>query len=799
MIKYLAHPNHPLPKHLIDVAEKAARFARCFGGDRHARLAGLLHDLGKAEPEFLKRICSNDKDGKKEPHALHGAALVLGNGSGREPVWPVALAINGHHAGLHNRGNVEKKRREYFPKAMAAMDRLKGDETWKGQTWPLIDSDFGSNLPDWLAKLSFDARMTSEGWLAVELYTRFLFSALIDADRLDTEENDPEVQKHNSPEKRRDWNAFNADTLLAKLNIHIQELAATAAKKASASVLAVRNEVVNECRNSASKDRGVFTLTVPTGGGKTLASMVFALDHAKAHPQIRRVIVVIPYLSIIQQTAKILADVFGEKYVLEHHSQAADPPIDKKIQSDDTDGYDQKRTRRQLAAENWDAPLIVTTSVQFFDSLFSRRPADARKLHNIAQSVIIFDEVQTLPPILLRPILDVLGELANPERPYGCSIVLCTATQPALTRHEDDFPCGLRNPRPIISDGRDGSPNLVEKHFEILRRTTYPELESKEAVPTLTWEQIAERLLASSQKQGLVVVNTRRHARDLFQKVVSLSVKNGNSTPANAIFHLSTWMTPAHRLEVLETVRQRLDAGQPCFLISTQCIEAGVDVDFPVVWRAFAPYDSIVQAGGRCNRNGNLPAEEAQVHIFKPKDGKIPPGLYETATNQTELLRKLDRAKPHDHTSFGDYFRLLYQLSVPDECEIQTQRGQLHFEEVNDLFHFIEDNSFPVLVRQFIEETNGAKVQHDTKSAKVYADAERRSFFLREDWRTFQRDIINLPVYNQNELISQHIITPAFQGRDESLYVLTGDAYYEGGLHGFGFYSGANYSERTVL
>lgn len=475
-MKLYAHQNQSLAAHLIGVAELAARFTSFFGSSEHGRLAGLLHDLGKAEDEFQKRILKAaglaEDDGEKQPHAHHGAALLLQEDAERGgPVLPVAFAINAHHAGLHDRSNLQK-RIGLRESALAAEKRLATDPDWKQI------GHFGKNLPDWLDKLpAATPEELATKLRAVELFTRFLFSALIDGDRLDTEEQAPETKENFA--KRNTWrfgdaglalqdphDAGNnaASQLLRQLCNGIAERRKAAEEKgASADVLEVRAEVLETCDSAAREPRGVFTLTVPTGGGKTLASLYFALKHIVAqnqqgsepHHRLRRIVVVIPFLSIVQQTVRELMDVFQhserDPVVLEHHSQAQDPeaPSGKNAKKGDSDAYSRERTLRQLAAENWDAPIVVTTSVRFFDSLFSRRPADARKLHNIAQSVVIFDEVQTFPPRLMQPILDALGELTNPNRAYGCSLVLCTATQPALLK-SDDFPFGFKHVEHIV-------------------------------------------------------------------------------------------------------------------------------------------------------------------------------------------------------------------------------------------------------------------------------------------------------------------------------------------------------------
>jgi len=815
--EYWAHKDQPLPVHLLGVANLADQFGKFFGAERQAHVAGLLHDLGKAEDEFLKRICG--EKGKEEPHAHHGAAMVLEDTRPGCPIWPVAFAINGHHAGLHDRHNVHKRRTEYA-KAQAAERRLTGSPHWKDQIWPL--DTFGKNLPQWLEELPFTTpEQRSAKLRAVDLYTRFLFSALVDADRLDTEANEPQFKQAAS--QRIGWRFAPAalaaegavSDLLRELNGAIQLRREQAVKKgASSDVLAVRQEVFNHCRTAADKERGIFSLTVPTGGGKTLASLDFALRHIQAlnaratepHRKFRRIIVVIPYLSIIQQTARELKNVFGEldddgqptqatPVVLEHHSQAQDPPLDeKKMDSGKAGDYSRERSLRQLAAENWDAPIIVTTSVQFFDSLFSRRPADARKLHNIAQSVIIFDEVQTFPPRLMQPILDVLGELTNLDRPYGCSLVLCTATQPALSREVNDEPWAFEagRVRPILPADE------ANRHFRTLARVKY-DWQQAEADDSVTWSALAEQVLSESpNKQALVVVNTRRQARKLFDTILE---KLSDEEKRKALLHLSTWMTPAHRVEVLNEVNRRLKAGEPCFLVSTQCIEAGVDVDFPAAWRALGPYDSIVQAAGRCNRSGALKDATGQpvkgvMHVFRPEDHdkSMPQGVYQTATSQTELLRRMKAADPHNPESFPQYFRLLYQLSVPDECEIQKHREQLHFEQVYECFDFIEAFSVPLLVthRRVAGSDQPVRVKLagvEMDLAELVTSARLKGFFIPDEWRCLQPHLLALDYRDSKTApFLRQCATVVFKddSAKDGLHRLTATSLYEGGLNGAG-------------
>ncbi len=621
-----------LPAHLEAVARIAGELAgSARPGDDWFRtltgVAGWLHDYGKYSDAFQRMLARGN--GRCQ-HAIHGAALLcLGAGTSGAIPW-VAAAIAGHHAGIPDfTGDGRSLRarlsdRRYREEAAALKERACND-----------CGSLGAALETPLPPANTVAEM--------DLYTRMLFSCLVDADRLDAAGRKPLRQP------------LSAQLRLDQLTEYVRDLARKASDRL---VKQMRAQVLEDCIRAAGSESRLFSLSVPTGGGKTLAAMAFALRRAALYPErFRRVIVVIPYLSIIEQNAEVYAAVFGRDAVLEHHSGSLanlQPANERFVPAEeDNDEEDYQRSGVRTETENWDAPVIVTTSVRFFETLFSNHPRDLRRVHNIARSIVILDEVQTLPQKLLAPLLDMMRDLALN---WDVNFVFSTATQPAFERpaHKHD----LRwEPGTVSEIVRDPGPlraalKRVEIRWEISRPVGWPEL--------------AQRMLEGPQ--CLAVVNVRDHARDLY-----LEVKN--RAGADSVFHLSTRMSAAHRLRKLAEIRGRLKAGEPCYVVSTQLVEAGVDLDFPVVLRALAPLDSVIQAAGRADREGRLTAECGRpgglVVVFLPEDHRTPPNEYARAAGITEGLAKaaietgtsiqVDSAR-----AMAQYFEQLYGESGVD-------------------------------------------------------------------------------------------------------------------------------------
>ena len=657
---YYAHSDdddqatwHGLREHLVETGTGAAEFLESVGCGDLARAAGLLHDLGKYSHEFQARLiggppCDHSTAGAKVAIDRYGDSDARRSSIGKM----LAYAIAGHHAGLADGVN------GHGP--LALEDRLKAqipklDPIWEQEIV----------LPG-LTSPPLKPRNREMAGFCAAFAIRMIFSALVDADYLDTEAwyagrtCHPVARGDNPP----------LSELLARLDAYLGTLMSNAG---DTELNRLRRRVVLHARCKAAEVPGLFSFTVPTGGGKTLSSLAFALEHAVRHG-LARVIYVIPYTSIIDQTAHVFRQalrVNGEdpaEFIVEHHSAFEEEQIRER----------EAQQKLRLATENWDAPVIITTAVQFFESLFANRPSQCRKLHNIVNSVVILDEAQNMPSGLLRPCVAALDELA---RNWRASIVLCTATQPALAE-KDGFQGGLEDLREIAPD---------PKHLhQRLKRTRICRLSE-----ALTDAELAERLRSGSQR--LCIVNTRRHARDLYDEIRG---EDGS-------FHLSTLMCTRHRNEVLETVRRRLTEDAPVRLIATSLIEAGIDIDFPEVWRAEAGLESIVQAAGRCNREGRVATGD--VFVFEPADGdgrKPPAGIPKLAAAARSIMRRHpdDPAAP---VAIREYFRRVYWIegreSLDENAVLEKLRERLQsfdfpFATIAREFHMIDNGMVPIIV-----------------------------------------------------------------------------------------------------
>lgn len=644
-MNYLAHSmnnhnqSHLAREHLIEVARLAALFSGKAEWSEEAYLAGILHDLGKYADSFQARLRGETKG---LDHWSPGAWVALSEFQ----AVAAALAIQGHHIGLQQGGNSAlRMMKQATPKASRLSDedfnRLKARLAADG-----LHTEKPTN-PVVPVKIGFQSQ------IATMLDVRMLFSCLTDADFLDTEahfEGDEQGKRY-----REAGPKLNAAQALTALERYMTGKIRSV-NKADKSVLDARNALWNMVTTAASAEPGLLTLTAPTGSGKTLAMLKFALEHVAQNENrgLKRIILVVPFLSIIEQTAEIYRSVFQgfpDNFILEHHSLAG-------LGSEEATGDAEAAVERarRLLAENWDAPIIITTNVQLLESLFSNRPSACRKIHNLMESVIMFDEAQTLPQALAVPTLAALSHLS---RTYRTTVLFATATQPAFDAL-DGAVAKLVNTgwRPI-----EAAPDHASL-YDMLRRYEIYWPKQGEVKP---WATLADEI--RNEKQVLCVVNLKSHASALLDE---LKYDEG-------VFHLSTNLCALHRRAVLDEVRARLKAGKPCRLISTQCIEAGVDVDFPVVYRALAPLDAIAQAAGRCNREGRLADDVGnrkmgEVRVFEPDVAgdhrkRYPTWAYFQAAEVTRsMLIVADTAglDLNDPEVFRDYYHRLYDLNKPE-------------------------------------------------------------------------------------------------------------------------------------
>lgn len=671
----------PLSHHLSSVGGRAAELARPFGASTIALAMGLLHDIGKcALPYQLYIRRPQDKGGPKGPdHSTAGAQeadKAYGKASGRVGRM-MAFGIAGHHGGLmdgsgHEAGNLA--------------GRLSKDvEDYTGWRDHVMDLPSADLLMRSLPKFE---RNAIEPGFSVGFLVRMLFSCLVDADFLETEAFYAQSRGAPRPSRGGTLKPEHREAVRAYMALH---------RRDDTPVNHLRSSILDHANAKAALPPGLFTLTVPTGGGKTLTSLSFAMEHAFAH-NLRRIIYVIPFTSIIEQTAQIFReDVELGDAVLEHHSSF---DWDKREPASGNDREEEGATglaKLRRDAENWDAPIVVTTAVQFFESLFAARTSKARKLHNLAKSVIILDEAQSIPVPLLRPCMAAIDELA---RNYGATVILCTATQPALRTQDGALPKTLKGePEGLdIPDERELAPTPKALYTQLKR------VEVEWRREPVSDGEIADRF--AEQPQMLCIVNSRAHARDLFEAI----------RDQDGAVHLTTLMCARHRRAVLVKVRENLKAGRPVRLVATSLIEAGVDVSFPEVWRAAAGLSSIAQAAGRCNRSGELGAlGEAfgRAVVFEPADHKIPPmiaAFYQPARN---VLRQagvdvlgLDAVR--------DYYHWLYWEQGYGALDAATLAGErfpiipairdtardlgFPFSRIAQAFRMIDDVMDPVIV-----------------------------------------------------------------------------------------------------
>lgn len=690
---------HDLKEHLLQTANLAHDFASCIGAD-WGELAGRWHDLGKFRKKFQDYIriqsgfeCENAhiENGVRAPHSTAGAIHAINQlPSGLGHI--LAYLIAGHHSGLPDyyggKGSLQYRVNDgvtEYKQALAAEIR---EEILQGD--PGSPPDFARH-PDHIA-----------------LWMRMLFSCLVDADFLDTE-------FYMQPDKSSERNHMLS---LHELSLRFDKSMSNLRSKSETTDLnKIRNEIYNSCLHAARWEPGLFSLTVPTGGGKTLSSLAFALKHAEKFKK-QRIIYAIPFTSIIEQNADVFRRFLGEDAVLEHHSNLDVSP-------------DKENLRNRLASENWDSPLIVTTNVQLFESLHASRTSRCRKLHNLMNSVIVLDEAQQLPRDFHEPITHVMQQLSDF---YGVTWVLCTATQPVLSEIKNTFGQtmlkGLKNVREIIPEPVKLAQQLkrVEIHFPLPNE------------PKTNNEDLVSKLL--SYDCVLLIVNTRKLARELAELL------NAN----NDCIHLSANMCAAHRTQVIAEIKERLrqrraGSEQPLRVVSTQLIEAGVDVDFPVVYRAMAGLDSIAQSAGRCNREGALQGF-GQVFVFQPEES-APPGFLRQGEDTTIELLACDRlTNPLAPDSFKAYFELLNSKGNRDKYGINTllTAKQSHdaplaiqFREAAQKFHLIDNSGEAVIVPHMPEghdvspvDTWLTMLEQDPSQKWIYKKLQRFTITLSE-------------------------------------------------------------------
>lgn len=663
--------KHRLAKHLHETARLAESFAARDEYKYLFRLSGLLHDLGKYQPEFQRYLENGGRRGSV-PHAAWGAGYAR-----KFKIDDISIAIDGHHKGLPNRAAWQSDTNQIFHH----------DEPGFDDVVKSFQKDTGLEETSLaLPQLRFE-----ESGFQRELFIRYLFSALTDSDWLSTEE-------HFEPERSglRPGRTLPIGDMLDKLEKTF------ASKSKDGEINELRNRAREQVLGKASLATGCYSLALPTGMGKTLTSLAWALHHAKKN-RLKRIIIVLPYISIIDQTARELKKIFGEELVLEHHSSYNEG---KQI-ADRNEDYSTEQKRKQLACENWDFPVIVTTTVQFFESLFSNKPSKCRKVHNIAESVVIFDEVQTIPKEIILPTLGMLNDVQAVMR---TSFLFCTATQPAYEKRPGFD--GINSITPLIEE-----PCVL---YDKTKRVTYHLLED---LAPLSFDRLSEAVIGH-EESALVIFNTKKDALEFFTTMKSV----GNW---DAKYHLSTAMCPDHRKATIKQIKSDLAAKKKILVVSTQLIEAGVDFDFPLVFRALAPLEAIIQSAGRCNREGllNKFGRLGNVYLFVLQDARYPNKTYAACAGYSAELMQSDIKQLYSHNVFEKYFASVFALYIDQARQqaINEARKGFNFETVNDSYRYLDDHSEGLFIYNYNDE-----------SRQLLHKLQNKPFLSRDDYRAMQ-------------------------------------------------------------
>ncbi|MCL2159850.1 MAG: CRISPR-associated helicase Cas3' [Oscillospiraceae bacterium] len=660
-MKYLAHTKdgekftdeidcQELKEHLINTAKLAKEKAANFGAGGIGEIIGLFHDVGKYDMNFQDKIRHKTK--KSVKHAM-AAAYAFNKYYGPATEF-FGIIVASHHTGLPDFGiKSNQDNNTYCGKYNGyCKEYEKGLQAIFSEYEKEIDFPKIFGRPS--IKIQKDNQVSA---FQISSYIRMLFSVLVDSDFTDTEEFCTGIKR---------------TAISCVPDIFYDKLIKEIPQNDGSRVNDIRAGILENCLEAANMPQGFFSLTVPTGGGKTLSSLAFALKHAIQHNNLRRIIYVIPYTSIIEQNADVFKKILGDDVVLEHHSG---------ISADSND------FQARWATENWDIPVVVTTNVQFFESLFSNKTSKARKIHNIANSVIIFDEAQMLPLDYLSPCMAMVSELVEN---YGVTAVLCSATQPLVDKYIYKNLKTIeiaKNPEELATQLK-----RVEFHFAGKK----------------TDEELVDEI--GRLESVLVIVNSRRHAFALYNAAIQ-----NNETEKDSVFYLSTLLVPVHRSKKIKQIKERLNNNLPVRVISTQLMECGVDLDFPVVYRSLAGIDSIIQAGGRANREGKLRNPDGspklgQVIVFEPcsENGKIAKSLEITAKKGKETIDILGD-KAFGLEGIKKYFELLYSLiedeevmdkkEILDEFEKLKTSLKMNFETVAKKFKLIEDNTCGIAVK----------------------------------------------------------------------------------------------------